>query len=123
MLPSFLLALREGLEIALIVGIVFGALHQFKRKDLFATVNLGIVSAVLVRAALMGCALFRATIRLNIKRFFQITSILLLFFAAGLVAHGTHEFNEVGLIPGIVEPVWDTNSVLDENSVPGQILT
>lgn len=230
MLPSFLLALREGLEIALIVGLVFGALHQFKRKDLFATVNLGIFSAILASAgiavllnmvgaslegdseaifegsmmwtaagvltwmilwmqarasrikqliqddvslaskagkvslflvafiavvregielalfftasvftsnlaqtaagtfvglgfaALVGWGLYRATIRLNLKRFFQVTSLLLILFAAGLVAHGTHEFNEVGLIPGIVAPVWDMNSTLDENSIPGQIL-
>ncbi len=230
MLPSFLLALREGLEIALIVSIVFGALHQFKRKDLSATVILGVASAVLVSAviavllnlmgtslegdseaifegimmwtaagvltwmilwmqarasrikqliqedvslasragklslffvafiavvregielalfftasvftsnlaqtaagtlvglglaALVGWGLFRATIRLNLKRFFQVTSLLLILFAAGLVAHGTHEFNEVGLIPGIVDPMWDTNFALDESSIPGQIL-
>jgi len=230
MLPSLLLALREGLEIALIVGIVFGALHQFKRQDLFRSVRLGAASAILISlvlgvllnligaslegeseaifegvmmwtaagvltwmilwmqtrasrikqlitakvsratragkvslflvafvivvregielalfltasvfassvvqtmtgaaiglalASLIGWGLFRATLKLNVKRFFQVTSILLVFFAAGLVAHGTHEFNEVGLIPGIVEHVWDTNSVLDENSIPGQIL-
>jgi high-affinity iron transporter len=56
------------------------------------------------------------------RRFFQVTSILLVLFAAGLVAHGMHEFNEAGLIPGIVEHLWDTNSVLDENSLVGQVL-
>ena len=52
MLPSFLLALREGLEIALIVGIVFGALHQFKRQDLFRSVRLGAASAILISLVL-----------------------------------------------------------------------
>src|SRR3990170_5086189 len=55
MLPSFLLALREGLEIALIVGILFGALHQFKRTDLFSTIRLGVAGAVLV--SLLAAAL------------------------------------------------------------------
>ena len=54
--------------------------------------------------------------------FFRVTSILLIFFAAGLVAHGVHEFNEAGLIPAVVEHVWDLNPVLDESSALGQIL-
>lgn len=230
MLPSFLLTLREGLEIALITGILFGALHHFKRQDLFSIVRLGIVAAILLSlliavaltlvgvslegdseaifegvmmwtaagvltwmilwmrarasrikdlireevglatragtlslflvafitvlregielalfltasvfassvsqtlggalvgiaaAALIGWGLYRATLNLNLRRFFQVTSILLVLFAAGLVAHGTHEFNEVGLIPGVVEHVWEANSVLDENSAVGQVL-
>ncbi|MEX2161868.1 MAG: FTR1 family protein [Anaerolineales bacterium] len=230
MLSSFLLALREGLEITLIVGILSGALHQFKRTDLLPTIRLGVASAVAVSllaaillnllgaslegdaeaafegvmmwtaagvltwmilwmqsraarikeilhqevgqaarigglsiflvafvavlregvelalfltasvftsdiaqtmagalvgiaaAVLIGWGIFRASIRLNVKRFFQVTSVLLIFFAAGLVAHGTHEFNEIGLIPGIVDPLWDVNGILDENSIVGQIL-
>ncbi len=230
MLPSFLLALREGFEIALIVGIVFGALHKFDRRDLFKTVNLGILTAILasltvaivltlmgaslegpaepifegvmmltaagvltwmilwmqsharhikqmlqdeiglasragstaiflvafvavlregielallmtasvfnsgvsetvlgaigglVLAAVLGWGLYRATIKLDLRRFFQVTSILLVLFAAGLVAHGMHEFNEVNIVPSVIEHVWDTNAVLDENSVAGQVL-
>ncbi len=230
MFPSFLLALREGFEIALILGIVLGALHQFKRRDLVPTVQLGAGIALLISvvggvaltlmgaafegnaeaifegvmmwtaagvltwmilwmqsrahrikqmlqvevgqaarvgktalfvlafvavlregielalfltasvftsgvsqtvlgalsglavAALLGWGLYRASIKLNMRRFFQVTSILLVLFAAGLVAHGMHEFNEAGLIPGIVEHVWDTNSVLDETSIAGQML-
>ena len=73
-------------------------------------------------AALLGWSLFAATIRLDLRRFFQVTSILLILFAAGLVAHGVHEFNEVGWIPAVVEHVWDVNGVLDETSVAGQLL-
>jgi high-affinity iron transporter len=39
-----------------------------------------------------------------------------------LVAHGVHEFNEVGWIPSIVEHVWDVNMILDENSIAGLLL-
>jgi high-affinity iron transporter len=56
------------------------------------------------------------------QRFFQVTSIILILFAAGLVAHGVHEFNEVGLIPSIIEPVWDINHILDEKSTVGELL-
>jgi high-affinity Fe2+/Pb2+ permease len=33
MFPSFLLSLREGLEAALIISIIFGALHKLRRED------------------------------------------------------------------------------------------
>jgi high-affinity iron transporter len=57
-----------------------------------------------------------------LRRFFQVTGILLILFAAGLVAHGVHEFNEVGWIPVIVEHVWDVNAIVDETSLGGQLL-
>lgn len=48
MLPSFLLALREGLEATLIVGIVFGALRKMQRPGLAPAVWMGVVSAAVV---------------------------------------------------------------------------
>ena len=33
MLPSFLLSLREGIEAALIIGILLGALRQVRRRS------------------------------------------------------------------------------------------
>jgi high-affinity iron transporter len=37
-------------------------------------------------------------------------------------SHGIHEFNEAGLIPGVIEHVWDINHILDENSAVGVTL-
>jgi len=51
-----------------------------------------------------------------------VTGVLLLLFAAGLVAHGVHEFNEAGWIPAVIEHVWDINPYLNEKSAPGEIL-
>jgi len=45
MLPSYLLSLREGIEAALIVGIVLGALRQMRRTDLSSAVWIGVLSA------------------------------------------------------------------------------
>src|SRR5512133_545516 len=46
MLPSYLLSLREGLEAALIIGIVLGALQKIRRTDLAPALWLGTLSAV-----------------------------------------------------------------------------
>lgn len=54
--------------------------------------------------------------------FFRVTSVLLILFAAGLVAHGVHELQEAALLPTLIEHVWDINPLLDENSTGGSIL-
>jgi high-affinity iron transporter len=66
--------------------------------------------------------LFRSLINLDLRKFFLATGILLILFAAGLVAHGVHEFNEVGWIPPLIDHVWDINHVLDEGSGLGELL-
>jgi high-affinity iron transporter len=71
---------------------------------------------------LIGYLIYASTTQLNVRHFFNITSVLLLLFAAGLLAHGIHEFQEAGLIPTVNAQVWDTNHVLDENSTLGQML-
>jgi high-affinity iron transporter len=111
---AFLAVLREGIELAL-----FLTAAAFTTTPA-ATVIGGL--AGLAAAAVAGWLLFATTARLNVRAFFQVTSILLIFFAAGLVAHAVHEFNEVGWIPSIIEHVWDLNPVLDEGSGLGQVL-
>ena len=111
---AFLAVLREGVELALFLtaaGLAAGA------RQTLAGGLLGLGAA-----AVLGWLIFSTTVRLNLRNFFQVTSVLLLLFAAGLVAHGVHEFNEVGWIPAIVEPLWDTNPILDENSITGSLL-
>jgi len=46
MLPSLLLSLREGLEAALIIGIVISVLNRFDRNDLKPVVWQGTAAAV-----------------------------------------------------------------------------
>ena len=48
MLPSFLLSLREGIEAALIIGIVIGTLQKINRTDLVKTVWIGAACAAAV---------------------------------------------------------------------------
>src|SRR6201995_169679 len=52
MLPTFVIGLREGLEAALIVGIIAAFLRQQGRKDLLRWVFVGVASAVLICTAI-----------------------------------------------------------------------
>jgi high-affinity iron transporter len=111
---AFFAVVREGIETALFL--TAAGMTSSAQQVLIGGL------AGLVAAAFLGWLLFATAVRLNIRRFFQVTGILLILFAAGLVAHGIHEFNEAGLIPGIIEHVWDMNHILDENSAVGVTL-
>jgi high-affinity iron transporter len=112
---AFLAVAREGLELSLFLT----------ASTLSSGTTFTLLGALLglVIAALIGYMLFATTRRLSLKRFFLVTNILLVLFAAGLLAHAVHEFNEAGLIPSIIAPVWDVNTLLPESSPLGQILT
>ena len=118
---AFMAVVREGVELAIFITAAF-----FAGNEAQATANLIQTLAGTIlglgTAVLLGYTIFATSLRLDLRKFFQVTGILLILFAAGLVAHGVHEFNEVGWIPAIVEHVWDVNMILDENSVAGQLL-
>jgi len=111
---AFLAVVREGIELAL-----FLAAATFTATAA-ATLAGGLLGLVL--AALAGWLIFATTTHLDVRVFFRVTSVLLIVFAAGLVGHGVHEFNEAGIIPAVVEHIWNINGVLDENSGVGQFL-
>lgn len=113
-LLAFLAVAREGLELALFL---FAAGVDSNPIQIISGALLGLAAA-----ASLGWLLFTSTHRLSLKNFFLVTNVLLIVFAAGLVAHAVHEFNEAGVIPGVVDHVWDTNGVLDESSTVGEIL-
>jgi high-affinity iron transporter len=111
---AFVAVVREGVELAL-----------FLTASIFATDILQTVLGAalgLGTAILLGWSIFAAIVRLDLRRFFQVTGILLILFAAGLVAHGVHEFNEVKLIPALVEQVWNANAFLPAESILGQFM-
>lgn len=106
---------REGLE--LVLFLMAARVASEPVSALLGTL------AGLGLAVLLGYILFASTFRLNLHRFFQVTNVILLFFAAGLLAHGVQEFNEVGIIPAVIEHVYDINAILPEKSTVGQLLT
>jgi high-affinity iron transporter len=82
-------------------------------------------------AIALGYVAFVGARKVNIKTFFNVTSLLLILFAAGLVAHGMHELQEAGLVPALIEHVWDINPpvnpdgsypALHENGTIGAVL-
>mgnify|MGYP002713204562 CR=1 FL=1 len=111
---TFFAVAREGIETALLLA-----------ATAFVTDGLTTVIGTLIGlsiAAILGVLVYASTIKLNMRHFFNVTSILLLLFAAGLFMGSIHEFQEAGIIPIIHEHVWNISHILDENSSLGQIL-
>jgi high-affinity iron transporter len=61
---------------------------------------------------------FRGGARLSLRRFFAVTSVLLLFISAGLFSAGVGKQQSLGWLPG-GDPLWDTSSLLSDESVAG----
>jgi high-affinity iron transporter len=97
-LVAFVGVLREGIETAL-----FLLATTEKTSPLVALVS----SLVGLAAAVgLGYAFYRGSHRLDLRRFFQVTSALLLVFAAWLLAGGLGELAEAGVIPESEVVLW-----------------
>ena len=84
---TFLMITREGMETALL-------LMQVKDPNVINGALLGLGAAILFA---IGWAKFGHLI--NVKRFFQVTSIFLLLFMVQVAIYSFHEFTEAGLLP------------------------
>lgn len=111
---AFIAVLREGLELALFL--TASAFASNEQQTLLGGI-LGLGTAIL-----LGWSTFTAIIRLDLRRFFQVTGALLILFAGGLVAQAVQEFIVVGWIPAMIERVWNINSFLSADSGLGQLL-
>jgi high-affinity iron transporter len=117
---AFFAVLREGIELALFLTAVnFSSPIVGSEAPIMGWLG-GVLG--LIAAAILGWLLYESAIKLNLRRFFQYTSIILILFAAGLVGHAVHEFNELGWIPAVVEHVYDLNPIVPETATAGQFL-
>ena len=86
---AFLAVLREGFETAVFL------LATFNASGDATTSWLGAVIGILLAAAI-GYGIYRGGVRLNLARFFRVTSLVLVVVAAGLVMTAFHTANEAG---------------------------
>ena len=105
---------REGLETVLFM---FAA---YQTATLAQTLIGGL--AGLAIAVALAVAIYKGSRFLNLRAFFNVTGVLIIFVAAGLLARGLHELQEAALLPALVEHVWDINPVLNEKAGIGSFL-
>jgi FTR1 family protein len=87
----FLMVFREGVETVLILSAV--SLNTTELMNFLGTL-IGIGLAVA-----FGVMFVRGTVKVNLQKFFKVTTVILFFVAFQLVISGLHELSENGVLP------------------------
>jgi high-affinity iron transporter len=87
----FLMVLREGVETVLILGAV--SLNSTELLSFLGTL-LGVIVAIV-----FGVMFVKGSVRVNLQKFFRVTTVILFFVAAQLIISGLHELSEYGVLP------------------------
>jgi high-affinity iron transporter len=111
---AFVAVGREGLETALFL---FAASETTTPLETLAGGIAGMTIAIV-----LGVGINRGSRRLNLRAFFNVTGVVLIFIGAGLLARGIHELQEAAVMPILVEHLWDTNNLLNEQAGAGSLL-
>ena len=87
----FLMVLREGVETVLILSAV--TLNSSELLSFIGT-SLGVIVAVA-----FGVMFVKGSVKINLQKFFKVTTAILFFVAAQLLVSGLHELSENGVLP------------------------
>ena len=105
---AFIAVAREGIETALFVW----ATIKSSAENAIAAPALGVVTGLLV-AVVIGWLIYTGAARINLSVFFNITGLLLIFVAAGIVSYGIGDLQESSVLPGWGVPIYDITAYLD----------
>jgi high-affinity iron transporter len=87
----FLMVFREGIEtVAILAGV---SLNSTELMSFLGTL-LGVALAVV-----FGVMFVKGSVRIDLRKFFRVTTVILFFVAAQLVISGLHELSESGVLP------------------------
>jgi high-affinity iron transporter len=113
---AFLAVLREGFETAVFLLAAFQGSRDPAAAGTGAT--LGVVVAVVI-----GIAIYRGGLRLNMEKFFRFTGFVLVLVAAGLVATAAHTAHEAGWLNIGQHEVLDLSWLVGPGSIRSALLT
>ncbi len=113
---AFVAVIREGIETAVFLLAAFQASGDATSAGIGAL--LGIVLAVLI-----GWGIYRGGVRLNLNRFFRLTSAVLVLVAAGLVASAIHTAHEANWLNQLQQHALDLSWLVHPGSVLSSLLT
>src|SRR5271165_5470888 len=105
---------REGLETVV-----------FTLASIFSTSAAGALGGAIIGLACslaVAFAIYRLGHKLNMARFFTIIGVLLMVFAAGLLADAVENLQQLGWLPVLDAPMWHSARLLSKESALGDVL-
>ena len=115
-LVGFLGVGREGLETAIFFYATTEAAGQGQIQPMLGWI-IGLGGAVL-----MGIAIYKGALKINLGLFFRYTGILLIVVAAGILSYGIHDLQEAGFLPGLNNLAFDVSAAVPPDSWYGTLL-
>jgi len=106
---AFFAVIREGVETSVFLWSSGRAAGDDTNPVLGATLGL-------VVAAGLGYLIYRGALKLNISKFFRYTGAFLIIVAAGILAYGIHELQEIGWLPFLTEKAYDVSEFIPKDS-------
>jgi high-affinity iron transporter len=105
---------REGLETVV-----------FTLAIIFSTSAAGALTGAVIGLAgslVIAFVIYRLGHKLNLARFFTVIGVLLMVFAAGLLADAVENLQQLGWLPVLDAPMWHSARLLSEESALGDVL-
>lgn len=113
---AFLAVFREGLETAVFLVAVF------ENSDNTAAASTGAIGG-LALAFVIGFALYRGGLHINLAKFFRFTGVVLVLVVAGLLASAAHTAHEAAWLNWGQTEVVDLSSFIRPGSVQSALAT
>jgi high-affinity iron transporter len=113
---AFLAVMREGLETAVFLVAAFNS--STSRSSAFGGAVLGVLVAVV-----LGWAIYKGGVRINLSRFFRATGFVLVLVAAGLCSFAAHTAYEAGWLHSGLTQFADFSAVIKPGTVSAALLT
>jgi len=108
---AFTVVIREGIETAVFLVGQAAAAGSDGTLSVLVGAMLGLVLAVGV-----GYLVYAGSRRIDLRLFFRVTGVLLVFIAAGLVSRAVQELVEIGVIGFATAPAFDLTRVLPDDA-------
>ena len=102
---AFVAVGREGLETAVFVWSAVSAAGSGTGP--VAGAVLGLLTATVI-----GCLLYKGSVRINLATFFTFTGAALVVVAAGVLAYGLHDLQEASILPGLHSLAFDVSAAI-----------
>ncbi|MCX6401650.1 MAG: FTR1 family protein [Propionibacteriales bacterium] len=123
-LLSFLAVGREGLETGVLLWTFTRTATGQDQPEGFETTVEPLVAASLgiALAVVLGYLIYRGAVTINLTWFFTVTGVLLVLVAAGVLSYGVHDLQEIDVLPGLGNTLYDISGTVDPNAWYGALL-
>jgi len=112
---AFFAVIREGIETAVFIWSASRATGNDTNPVLGAALGL-------ITAAVLGYLIYRGALKINLSKFFKYTGAFLIIVAAGILAYGVHELQEIGWFPFLTDTSYDLSGVIEKDGALDTLL-